>query len=128
VTVPDDFVLPAEVRAAMRSRQWRGNVRELIHFLECFMMFGEAPSESLMAGEDAGRVIPIHDLLGMKSEPALTALRHRFDRIYLPHIIKEAGGVVNAARVREVDRATLWRRMRDCGLRPRREGDGGDEG
>ncbi|MFO0604784.1 MAG: sigma 54-interacting transcriptional regulator [Polyangiales bacterium] len=131
VDVPYGFVMPADLRAVMRRRRWEGNVRELVHFIERYLVLGEAPPEAETRPQPPGASVAVQDLLDLKNDPALLELRRRFDRLYLPHIKYVHGGVVAAARAREVDRATIWRRWKDCGLKDPAEpseGDGGDGG
>lgn len=114
----------------LRSRQWRGNVRELQNVIEHVAVLAE-PDQPIGPSD-----IPIYDDVEMPVERSsgvvldgpFHEVKERvvseFERDYLTRLVTRAGGNMSkAARQAGIDRTTLYRLMEKHGLQ--RE-DGGD--
>jgi DNA-binding NtrC family response regulator len=104
----------------LRSRPWRGNVRELQNVIEHVAVLAE-PDQALQANDlpvydDAGEapreqslVVPVPD---EAYHPAKEKVIAQFEREYLVRLVARAGGNMSkAARLASVDRTTLYRLM-----------------
>ncbi len=131
--------LPDEALAAMAARDWPGNVRELRNHVERSVALGwtlaaaarspSQPSPPSPAALEA--LVPAH--LPLKAARALWS--ERMETIYLDALLRRAGGNVSqAARMAEVNRRSLQRRIQELGLRDRtpedleRDGPAEDDG
>jgi DNA-binding NtrC family response regulator len=123
--------LPDEALVAMAERTWPGNVRELRNHAQRSVALGwvlasEArpvgePRPALPAALDA--LVPSH--LPLKAARALWS--ERMETLYLEALLRRAGGNVSqAARMAEVNRRSLQRRIQELGLRDRTPEDLGD--
>ncbi len=119
----------------LRSRPWRGNVRELQNVIEHVAVLSE-PGQPIRP-ED----IPVYDeapsrptngsltagLLEEPYHPAKDRLLAEFEKEYLSRLVVRAGGNMSkAARLANIDRTTLYRLMEKHNVR-RAELDGGGE-
>ena len=121
-------VLTPEGLAALRARPWVGNVRELRNIME-YIAVMRSPGQRL--GPDD---IPFFDGDGVSPEDTFTPSSSHsshlnkgyheareliladFERAYVEHAVKRAGGnISNAARHAGVDRTTLYRLMEKHG-------------
>jgi DNA-binding NtrC family response regulator len=104
----------------LRSRPWRGNVRELQNVIEHVAVLAE-PDQLLQANDipvydDAGEapaeqslMLPVPD---EAYHPAKEKIIAQFEREYLTRLVTRAGGNMSkAARLASVDRTTLYRLM-----------------
>jgi DNA-binding NtrC family response regulator len=107
----------------LRSRPWRGNVRELQNAIEHVAVLVE-PEQLIEPGD-----IPIYDDVERASErtpaPLLDGPFHdvkdqvisQFERDYLTRLVaRAAGNMSKAARQANIDRTTLYRLMEKHGL------------
>ena len=117
----------------LRSRPWRGNVRELQNVIEHVAVLVD-PDQEIQPQD-----IPVYDdgnpdpaperaaLLPVNDEPYHTAKEKvvaHFEREYFARLVNRAGGNMSkAARLAGVDRTTLYRLM-DKHQLPREEGAG----
>jgi transcriptional regulator with PAS, ATPase and Fis domain len=112
--------LSEECIAFLRSRSWRGNVRELQNVIEHVAVLAE-PDQNLRPddipvyddGAEAPRehamVLPVTD---EAYHPAKEKVIAQFERDYLVRLVNRAGGNMSkAARLASVDRTTLYRLM-----------------
>ena len=113
--------LSDESIAFLRSRPWRGNVRELQNVIEHVAVLAE-PDQLIQPDE-----IPIYDdaadgvtesvsapsaLLNEAYHPAKEKVIAQFEREYLARLVNRAGGNMSkAARLASIDRTTLYRLM-----------------
>lgn len=118
--------LSEECIAYLKSRPWRGNVRELQNLIEHVAVLAE-PDQALRP-ED----IPVYDdapagpaagesLLASGPDEAYHPAKERviaqFERDYLTRLVARAGGNMSkAARIASVDRTTLYRLMDKHGV------------
>jgi DNA-binding NtrC family response regulator len=104
----------------LRSRPWRGNVRELQNVIEHVAVLSE-PDQVIQPND-----IPIYDdatdwsgdgtlpsgLLDEAFHPAKDRLVAQFEKEYLGRLVGRAGGNMSkAARLANIDRTTLYRLM-----------------
>ena len=121
----DRPVFTPEGLASLRARPWLGNVRELQNTLE-YVAVMLSPGQRIGPGDipdlDGETALP-GDSLGSMSfhlskgyHEARELVLADFERAYLEHAIREAGGnISNAARHAGVDRTTLYRLMEKHG-------------
>jgi transcriptional regulator with PAS, ATPase and Fis domain len=126
--------LSEESIAFLRSRPWRGNVRELQNVIEHVAVLAE-PSQLINPDEipvsDEGATMPGPEVpsLAVTDEP-FHQVKERviaeFEKAYLRRLVGRAGGNMSkAARLANVDRTTLYRLMDKHHLGPGAEnGDG----
>ncbi len=106
----------------LRSRPWRGNVRELQNTIEHLAVLVE-PGKAIEPSD-----IPLYDDVSLKSAPATETSAYpsdvmkesyhiakeklvaHFEREYLARLVSRAGGNMSkAARLANIDRTTLYR-------------------
>ncbi|HEX6941858.1 MAG TPA: sigma-54 dependent transcriptional regulator [Gemmatimonadaceae bacterium] len=110
----------------LRTRPWRGNVRELQNVIEQLAVLAE-PGHLVMANDvpiydEAGSEKPSNGLpAGMLTEPfhlAKEKLIAHFEKEYLAQLVSRAGSNMSkAARLASIDRTTLYRLMEKHGFR-----------
>ena len=121
----DRPVLTTEGLASLRARPWVGNVRELRNIMECIAVL-RTPGQRLgpddipfFEGEGASpesTFAPMSSHLNKGYHEARELILADFERAYLEHAVKQAGGnISNAARHAGVDRTTLYRLMEKHG-------------
>jgi DNA-binding NtrC family response regulator len=111
--------------AFLRSRAWRGNVRELQNVIEHVAVLAE-PDQVLQpqdipvyddqaeAPREVGFTLPVTD---EPYHPAKERVIAQFERDYLTRLVSRAGGNMSkAARLASVDRTTLYRLMDKHGV------------
>jgi DNA-binding NtrC family response regulator len=110
----------------LRSRPWRGNVRELQNVIEQLAVLTEpghvVRPEDVPIYEDASVETPATGLpLGVMTEPfhlAKDKLITHFEKEYLAQLVARAGSNMSkAARLANIDRTTLYRLMEKHGFR-----------
>src|SRR5581483_7633776 len=107
---------------ALRNYPWPGNVRELMNVVQRLLILnrGEEISEAeveqtLGARPRAGESLP-HALFGL---PLRTA-RDQFEKAYLEHHLSRTGGnVAEVARLSEMERTHLYRKLKNLGINPK---------
>jgi DNA-binding NtrC family response regulator len=112
--------LSDECMAFLKSRPWRGNVRELQNVIEHVAVLAE-PGQLLRPDDvpvydDSGEaprelsmVLPVSD---EAYHPAKEKVIAQFERDYLVRLVARASGNMSkAARLASVDRTTLYRLM-----------------
>jgi transcriptional regulator with PAS, ATPase and Fis domain len=111
---------------ALRSRPWRGNVRELQNVIEHVAVIAEADRpiepEHLPVYEDDAKTSTTSGVpLAVMREPyhlAKDKLVADFEKEYLSRLVVRAGGNMSkAARLACIDRTTLYRLMEKHGFR-----------
>jgi DNA-binding NtrC family response regulator len=112
-TAPFSQVFDEKVLAQMMRHDWPGNVRELRNFVEALVAIGEAPSheprrDSSEEDSDIERVAVNERILTMRYADARAAVLGVFEKHYLAHLLRKAGGnVSSAARTASMDRSYL---------------------
>jgi transcriptional regulator with PAS, ATPase and Fis domain len=110
----------------LRSRQWRGNVRELQNVVEHLAVLAE-PGQAIRpddipfyddaASGSLDSAVPI-ELLEDRYYSARDSLMNNFERAYLSRLIGRSGGNMSkAARIAGLDRTTLYRLLGRHSLR-----------
>jgi DNA-binding NtrC family response regulator len=110
----------------LRTRPWRGNVRELQNVIEQLAVLTE-PGHVVLSNDvpiydEAGTEKPPNGLpAGMLTEPfhlAKEKLIAHFEKEYLAQLVARAGSNMSkAARLASIDRTTLYRLMEKHGFR-----------
>ena len=104
----------------LRSRAWRGNVRELQNVIEHLAVLAEPGKEvhpgdlALMddPGAPAAGPVASSDVLRQDFHTAKERLVTDFERTYLRSLVDRSGGNMSrAARLASIDRTTLYRLM-----------------
>jgi DNA-binding NtrC family response regulator len=117
--------LSAEAMESLRSRTWRGNVRELQNVIEHLAVVAEpgeelGPDDIPMSEEAVGaqpHVFP-HSSLGDAYHVAKDRLVAHFEKEYLTRLVARSGANMSkAARLASIDRTTLYRLMEKHGIR-----------
>ncbi|HSA57187.1 MAG TPA: sigma-54 dependent transcriptional regulator [Gemmatimonadaceae bacterium] len=110
----------------LRSRQWRGNVRELQNVIEQLAVLTEAghvvQPDDVPIYEDAATGSAANGLptsvLGEPFHLAKEKLIAQFEKEYLAQLVARAGSNMSkAARLANIDRTTLYRLMEKHGFR-----------
>ena len=109
-----DSVSPESLAALMRHA-WPGNVRELRNVLERGMVVAKG---SLILPEDLG-LEPVNPRPAADVTLSLDEVEHRHIEAVLHHV---GGNVTQAARTLDIDRVTLYNKIRKYGLRRTDEG------
>jgi two-component system, NtrC family, nitrogen regulation response regulator NtrX len=107
---------------ALRNYPWPGNVRELMNVVQRLLILnrGEEITETeveqtLGAKPRTGETLP-HALFGL---PLRTA-RDQFEKAYLEHHLGRTGGnVAEVARLSEMERTHLYRKLKNLGINPK---------
>jgi DNA-binding NtrC family response regulator len=113
----------------LRSRPWRGNVRELQNVIEHVAVIAE-PGRPIrpedvpaydevgpMAGTESGTGVP-SAIMSDAYHQAKEKLVAHFEKEYLQRLVVRAGGNMSrAARLANIDRTTLYRLMEKHGFR-----------
>ncbi|MGH7663551.1 MAG: sigma-54-dependent transcriptional regulator [Gemmatimonadaceae bacterium] len=111
-------VLPESTMDFLRTRPWRGNVRELQNVIEHLAVLAEpgqqVRAEDIPLYEDPGAApvpgVRQGDMLDDAYHPAKDRLVADFERDYLTRLVVRAGGNMSkAARLASIDRTTLYR-------------------
>lgn len=106
----------------LRNYPWPGNVRELMNVVQRLLILnrGEEITETeveqtLGARPRTGDTLP-HALFGL---PLRTA-RDQFEKAYLEHHLGRTGGnVAEVARLSEMERTHLYRKLKNLGINPK---------
>ena len=116
----------------LRNYSWPGNIRELQNLVQRVLIIGGAEQveleeiESMLRSDVAktsGTVSmpPVFDL-------PLREAREAFEKAYLEHRLKEAGGSVGkVAKLAEMERTHLYRKLRALGIDPKKAGIGDNQ-
>ena len=129
--LPSDVTprLTEECMEFLRSRPWRGNVRELQNVIEHVAVIAEpgqpvGPDDVPLYDDDAASA-PAETASGLPSgimsegyHTAKDRLVAHFEKEYLTRLVARAGGNMSkAARLASIDRTTLYRLMEKHGFR-----------
>jgi len=113
----------------LRNYSWPGNIRELQNLVQRVLIMGggemvELEEIETMLGHDtvntgvAVAMPPVFDL-------PLREAREAFEKAYLEHRLQEAGGSVGkVAKLAEMERTHLYRKLRALGIDPKKAGSG----
>jgi DNA-binding NtrC family response regulator len=102
--------LSAEAEAVLLSYRWPGNVRELENAIERAMVVGKGPALEL-------RDLPVLARDGAADEPHARSLA-ALEKEHVARVLRDCeGNVTQAAKVLDIDRATLYNKLKRYGLR-----------
>jgi transcriptional regulator with PAS, ATPase and Fis domain len=109
--------VPPDLEALLRSYGWPGNVRELRNVIDRYALLGVRDVGNLFDREHEQALSDAGDLAALPYNQARRVALDRFERVYLPEVLRRAGGVVaRAAELAEVARPSFYRmleRVRD---------------
>lgn len=119
------FTVAAQNR--LRHYAWPGNVRELRNLVQRLMILGrgedvdaEEVELALAASAVLGAEVPSAAGLGATLDLPLREAREHFERVYLQHQLKKAGGSVGQlAKLTGMERTNLYRKLKALGIDPR---------
>jgi transcriptional regulator with GAF, ATPase, and Fis domain len=111
------LVLAPGAEEALRAWPWPGNVRELRNFIERLnLLRGDGPltvTPESLAGPTSPPATPQGLALGQKSYREHV---DDFERTLIKAALEEGGSIAGAARLLQVDRGNLYRRIKALGL------------
>jgi transcriptional regulator with PAS, ATPase and Fis domain len=99
-----------EAEAVLLAYRWPGNVRELENAVERAMVVGRGPALE-------ARDLPVSALDGDADEPLARSLA-ALEKEHIARVLSDCeGNVTRAAKVLDIDRATLYNKLKRYGLR-----------
>jgi DNA-binding NtrC family response regulator len=102
--------ISAEASAVLLSHRWPGNVRELENAVERAMVVGKGPTLDV-------RDLPVSARDGAVDEPQARSLA-ALEKDHVARVLRDCdGNVTQAAKVLDIDRATLYNKLKRYGLR-----------
>lgn len=117
---------PVAVQNRLRRHAWPGNLRELRNLVQRLLLLGGGEEVGLAEVEVAlGTPTPVargSGTPGIDLDKPLREAREEFERLYLTHKLREAGGSVGKlARLSGLERTHLYRKLKDLGIQSSRE-------
>jgi two-component system, NtrC family, nitrogen regulation response regulator NtrX len=109
----------------LRNYHWPGNVRELMNLVQRLLIAGDGSEISLEEVEVAlGSGRPEAgskpSVFGINFDLPLREAREQFERDYLEHQLRQAGGSVGkVAKIVGLERTHLYRKLRSLGIDPK---------
>ncbi|MEM9304554.1 MAG: helix-turn-helix domain-containing protein, partial [Pseudomonadota bacterium] len=115
----------------LRNYPWPGNVRELKNLVQRLLILGrdeiELDEVEQVLGNVKRETDPDAMLAGIDPSLPLREARELFERAYLIQLLKTAGGSVGKlAKLAEMERTHLYRKLRALGIDPKKVSRGGD--
>lgn len=108
---------------ALRNGYWPGNIRELKNVVQRLVILNR---RNEIAEGDVQQALGVQSTATIEAHPnTLFALplrdaRDQFERAYLEHHLKQTGGnVADVARVSEIERTHLYRKLKNLGIDPK---------
>jgi len=99
-----------EAEAVLLGYRWPGNVRELENAVERAMVVGRGPALE-------ARDLPVSALNGAADEPLARSIA-ALEKDHIARVLSDCeGNVTRAAKVLDIDRATLYNKLKRYGLR-----------
>jgi len=121
------FTVAAQNR--LRNYSWPGNVRELKNLVQRLLILGSGSDIELDEVEQALGSAPIHTVSGTPQEMThwlempLREAREQFEKTYLEHHLKQAGGSVGKmSKHTGMERTHLYRKLRALGVDSKKRG------
>lgn len=121
------FTVAAQNR--LRNYSWPGNVRELKNLVQRLLILGSGSDIELDEVEVALGSAPIHTVSGTPQEMThwlempLREAREQFEKTYLEHHLKQAGGSVGKmSKHTGMERTHLYRKLRALGVDSKNRG------
>lgn len=107
-------ILEREALTLLQRQNWRGNARELAGVIENALVH----CEEVTLGCEHFKLIPTEEYGGLSYKDAKTLAEERFQRAYVVPVLRATrGSIVEAARLMQLPRQTLFRIMRKLDLR-----------
>ncbi|HEX7044910.1 MAG TPA: sigma-54 dependent transcriptional regulator [Burkholderiales bacterium] len=107
---------------ALRNYPWPGNIRELMNVVQRLLILNrgeeitEVEVEQALGGRTRAADALPHALFGLP----LRAARDQFEKAYLEHHLARTGGnVAEVARLSEMERTHLYRKLKNLGINPK---------
>lgn len=102
----------------LRNHNWPGNIRELRNLVRRLLVVGEGIEISLAETEASLEPISVMGTpISIDLKLPLREAREQFERLYLEHKLRETGGNVGkAAKLVEMERTHLYRKLRALGI------------
>jgi len=102
--------ISGDAEAVLLSYRWPGNVRELENAIERAMVVGKGPALEV-------RDLPVSARDGAGDEPQARSLA-ALEKDHVARVLRDCeGNVTQAAKVLDIDRATLYNKLKRYGLR-----------
>lgn len=105
---------------ALRNISWPGNIRELRNVVQRLVILSR---RNEIAESDVQQALGVHSSAVNDAHPSklfalpLRDARDQFERTYLEHHLKQTGGnVAEVARVSEMERTHLYRKLKNLGI------------
>lgn len=115
----------------LRQHGWPGNLRELRNLVQRVLLLGGGDEVGLAEIDNALAAAPVSSraaavVPNIDFDKPLREAREDFERIYLQHRLREAGGSVGKlAGLCGLERTHLYRKLKDLGIEVRAGGDNG---
>lgn len=107
---------------ALRNYPWPGNIRELMNVVQRLLILNrgdeitEAEVEQTLGSRQRTAESLPHALFGLP----LRSARDQFEKAYLEHHLARTGGnVAEVARLSEMERTHLYRKLKNLGINPK---------
>jgi DNA-binding NtrC family response regulator len=108
-----------EAMAILLAHSWPGNVRELRNVLERAIVVSDVP---VLEAQHLG--LNLQEGGASSSTPEHPASLEEIERQYIGSVLKQSGGnVTQAARILDIDRVTLYAKIRKYGLKRAEDGE-----
>ena len=111
--------------SAMMRHPWQGNIRELENIVKRAILTASGDTiETLDLPEQAGNTLPHQppaeqSTLVMPFKDYLSNITRDAEERYLRHALRQSrGNILQVARLMEIDRKTVYRKMTDYGIDP----------
>ena len=109
---------------ALRNYSWPGNIRELKNVVQRLLILNRGPEVSAAEVEAAfgspARTLAASEIPAPLFDQPLRAARDQFEKAYLEHHLQKTGGnVAEVARISEMERTNLYRKLKQLGITPK---------
>lgn len=107
---------------ALRNYPWPGNIRELMNVVQRLLILnrGEEITETEVEQALGGRTRTSESLPNALFGLPLRSARDQFEKAYLEHHLTRTGGnVAEVARLSEMERTHLYRKLKNLGINPK---------
>jgi DNA-binding NtrC family response regulator len=113
------------VQNRLRNHDWPGNIRELRNLVQRVLIMGGDQEVGLNEIESllgpVRKTAAQHEALDIDLSLPLRDAREQFEKLYLEHRLKEAGGSVGkVAKLAGMERTHLYRKLRALGIDPKK--------
>ncbi len=103
-----------EARALLSQYSWPGNIRELENVIESAVAFGKGPAIRV---QDLPEYLSNFSIKTYRSRPEDLPTLEENEKEYIRWVLEKSGGNKSkAAKMLDIDRVSLWRKMKRYGL------------